>query len=57
MDECQKPSKTLGSLKKLQIFSKKNAKIRDIKMLKSIPLLIETIQCPVNKPQRRVPGP
>ena len=48
MDEYQKLTKTLGSLKKLQILSK-NAKIRDIKMLKTIPLLLETMQCPINE--------
>ena len=31
------------------------AKIREIKK-KTIPLLLETMQCPSNKPQRRLPG-
>ena len=44
------------TLKKMQILSK-NAKIRDIKMLKTIPLLLETMQCPINKLQKRLPGP
>ena len=26
-------------------------------MLKTIPLLLETMHCPINKPQRRLPGP
>ena len=26
-------------------------------MFKTIPLLIKTMQCPINKPQRRLPGP
>ena len=26
-------------------------------MLKTIPLLLETMKCPINKPQRRLPGP
>ena len=26
-------------------------------MLKTIPLLLNTMQCPINKPQRRLPGP
>ena len=26
-------------------------------MLKTIPLLLETMQCPINKPQKRLPGP
>ena len=42
--------------KKLQILSK-NAKMRDIKMLTTITLLLETMQYPINKPQRRLPGP
>ena len=52
MDEYQKLTKTLGSLKKLQFL--KNAKNRDIKMLKTISLLLKTIQRPTNKPQRRL---
>ena len=44
MDEHQKLTKTLGNIKKIADL-KKNAKIRDIKMLKSIPLLLETMQC------------
>ena len=35
-------------MKKLQVLSK-NAKIRDIKMLKTNPVLLETIQCPIIK--------
>ena len=26
-------------------------------MLKTIPLLLKTMQCPINKPQSRLPGP
>ena len=44
MDEYQKLTKTLGSLKKIADLSK-NAKIRDTKMLKTSPLLLETMQC------------
>ena len=40
----------------MQILSK-NDKIRGIKMLKTIPLSLETMQCPINKPQKRLPGP
>ena len=40
----------------MQILPKK-AKIRDIKILETIPMLLETMQCPINKPQRRLPGP
>ena len=39
----------------MQILSK-NAKVRDIKMLKTIPLLLETMQCPIKKPQKRLLG-
>ena len=56
MDEYQKLTKTLGKLKKIADFIK-NAKIRDIKMLKTIPLLLETMKCLINKAQRRLPGP
>ena len=49
-DEYQKLTKTLGSPKKLQILSK-ISKIRDIGMLKTIPLLLETIQCPIRFPK------
>ena len=49
MDEYQTLTKTLGSHQKIADFIKKNAKIRDIKMFKTIPLLLETIQCPINK--------
>ena len=56
IDEYQKLTKTLGNLKKMQILSK-NDKIRDIKMLKTIPLLLETMQCPIKKPQKRLSGP
>ena len=52
MDENQKLTKTLGNLRKNADFIK-NAKIRE-KMLKAIPLLLETMQCPINKPQRRL---
>ena len=31
---------------KIADFNKKNAKIRDIKMFKTTPLLLESIQCP-----------
>ena len=37
--------------------SKKNAKVQDIKMLKTIPLLQETMRCPINKRQKRLLGP
>ena len=35
----------------------KNAKIRDIKMSKTIPLLLETMQCPIIRPWNNFPGP
>ena len=54
MDAYQKLTKTLGNLKKID-FIKKKAKIRKIKMLKTISLLLETMQCAINKPQRRLP--
>ena len=57
MDESQKVTKTLGNLKKIAGFIKKNAKIRVTKTLKTIPLLLETMKCPINKPQRRLAGP
>ena len=57
MDEYQKLTKTLGNLRKIADFIQKNAKIRDTKMLKTIPLLLETMKCPINKPQRRMPDP
>ena len=54
MDKYQKLTKTLGNLKKITLkncrFYPKNAKIRDIKKLKTNPLLPETIQCPIIKP-------
>ena len=53
MDEYHKLTK-METWKKLQVLSK-SAKIRDIK-LKSIPLLLETMQCPISKPLRRLPG-
>ena len=36
---------------------KKKWKFRDIKMLKTIPLLLETMQRPINKPPSKLPGP
>ena len=39
MDKYQKLTKTIGILKKIADFIHKNAKIRDIKMLKTTPLL------------------
>ena len=50
MDKYQKLTKTLGNLKKIAVFIKKKAKIRDIKTLKTIPILLETIHCPIIKP-------
>ena len=55
MDEYQKLTKALGNLKKIEDIYQKNAKISET--LKTIPLLLETMQCPINKPQRRLPGP
>ena len=55
IDEYQKLTKTLGNLKKNCRFYQKKAKIRDTKILKTIPLLLETMKCPINKPQRRLP--
>ena len=40
MDKYQKLTKTLGNLKKKCRFYRKNAKIRDIKMLETNPLLV-----------------
>ena len=57
MDEYQNLTKTLGNIKKIADLIKKNAKIRNIKNLKSVPLLLETMQFPINKPQRRLPTP
>ena len=51
IDEYQKLTKASGNLKKMQILSK-NAKIRDIKMFKTIPLLLETMQCPITNLRR-----
>ena len=56
MNEYQKLTKTLGNIKKIADLIK-NAKIRDIKKWKSIPLLLEDMQCPINKPKRRLPHP
>ena len=56
MDEYQKLTKTSGKLNKIADFIKK-AKNRDIKMIKTIPLLLETMKCLINKTQRRLPGP
>ena len=50
MGKYQKLTKTLRNLKKIADFIKKNAKIRDSKMLKTNPLLLETIQCSIIKP-------
>ena len=57
MDEYQKLTKTLGNIKKNCRSYKKNAKTRDIKKLKSIPILLETMQCPITnlKGDRLVP--
>ena len=57
MDKYQKLTNTLGNLKKIADFIKKNAKIRGIETLESNPLLLETIQCPIIKPSRRLLGP
>ena len=54
MDEYQKLTKASGNLKKIEDFIK-NAKYRET--LKTISLLLETMQCPINKPQSRLPGP
>ena len=57
MDKYQKLTNTLGNLKKIADFIQKNAKIRGIETLESNPLLLETIQCPIIKPSRRLIGP
>ena len=57
MEKIKNRQKTLGNLKKIADFiKKKNAEFRDLKMLKTKPLLLETIQCPIIKPLR-IPGP
>ena len=53
MDKYQK----LTNLKKNCRFYQTEAKIRDITMVKTNPLLLETIQCPIINPQRRFFGP
>ena len=55
MDEYQKLTKALGNLKKIEDFIKKNDKICET--IKTIPLLLKTMQCPISKPKRRVSGP
>ena len=55
MDEYQKLTKALGNLKKNEDFIKKMIKISET--LKTIPVLLESMQCPINKLQRRLPGP
>ena len=58
MDEYQKLAKTLRNLKKIADFIKNILKFETLKYLKkTIPLLLETMQCPINKPQIRLPGP
>ena len=57
MDEYQKLTKTLGNIKKNEDLIKKNAITRDIKNLKSIPLLLATMQCLIHKTQKRLTGP
>ena len=56
MDEYQKLTKILGNIKKNCRSYQKMLKFQTLKS-ESIPLLLETIQCPINKPQRRLPGP
>ena len=50
-------TKTLGNLEKIANFIFKNVEFRDIKMLKTNPLLLETMQCSIAKRQRTFRGP
>ena len=49
--KIQKLTNILGKLEKNGTFCQKNAKIRDIKMLKTTPLLLQryAVQCPIIK--------
>ena len=47
MDKSQQLRKTLGYLQEIADFTKKNAEFRDIKMLKTNPLLLEKNAMPL----------
>ena len=49
-DKTSKIDKKIEPKKKIADFIKKNTKIRDIKLLKTSPLLLKTMQCPIINP-------
>ena len=57
MDKYQKLTKTLQNLEKIANFILKNAKFRDIGMLKPNQFLLETMQCSFIKAQKTFLGP